>query len=294
MVISGDADEDVKETDVPLTSSEQETETAVSTLASSSSVPVATGVLLANVFSPSSTVTVTELPMTSLGTSLKRKFEVTVMSCGLLRVGEVSSSGDGGVPSSATSAVGGVRAPTPRLDLQQKFGPLFRAELGDEFLSFNLELLGITTKQSLDLSLFVRVEVLAEMTYRTAFVAFLNGTAMSTKFGAQFQAPFQNRAECATVAAATEEIVRLREVLKFHGFPQRRPTKLRVSMQVHQLLSPTAKVDRGWQFAESHKIVQDQIDLGQVTLYVSSDFLLETAFTTRHLKASSVKKDPPN
>jgi hypothetical protein len=221
-----------------------------------------------------------------MGNRLKRKFDVTVMT-------SVLPSGDGGAPSSAMSAFGGVQAPTPRLDFQRKFGPFLRAELGDEFLSDNLALLAITTESSLHLQVVVRVDVLAKTTYRTATVAFLNGSAMQPKFGAPFEAPFLNRADCIAAAAATQEVVRLRAVLEFHGFPQLKATKLHAVMRMYLLLVPSNTVGRSGAFTRNRDVLHGKITSGEVILHLGRDCLFEEAFIARHLKASSVQV-PPN
>jgi hypothetical protein len=272
--------------DVPLTPSVQEREAAASILALSSSVSVTTRTLLANVFNPASTVRVRELPKASMGTCHKRKFKRKFVEEVLLD--------DRGAPSSAIPAFGGVQAPTPSLDFHRKFGPLLRAELGNEFLSYNLALLAITTpKSSLHLQVVVRVDALAETLYRTATVAFLNGSAMQPKFGVPFEASFLKKADCIAAAAATQEVVRLRAVLKFHNFPQLKATKLAAVRRMYLLLHPSNTTEHSDAFIRNRDILHGKITSGEVNFHEGRDCLFEEAFIARHLKASSVQV-PPN
>ena len=164
--------------------------------------------------------------------------------------------------------------------------------MGDEFLSSNLDKLAHTMNKSVNLSVFGRVEAFPGMNFRTAFVAFLNGMPMNSKYRVQFQAPLKSEAECVTAAEATEEIIRLREVLRLHGFPQSGPTKLQVSVEACKLLSSSA--DHGVQVAKHRKLVRDQIDLLQVKLKHASDRLLKNTFSRQTKIASCAREVPPD
>ena len=177
-----------------------------------------------------------------------------------------------------------------RQDFKRLSGSLLYAEIDGEYLSSSLDVLARMTDSPMTLSAYGYADAGPdENAFKIIRVTLLNGVPMKIKERVQLYSSLYGEVECASVAEATEEIVRLREVLRLQGFPQFGPTNLRVRLEACLLLS--SSVDHGVQVAKSSMFVQDQIDLLQVKLKPMSDRLLKSTFSRQTKIVSRARKD---